>query len=111
MATLNKQNIADIIEFETNLGNAVPTVINGGGFSWVSSNDAEDFVAGFMGDDYAEPQQLEPGEEFPDFIDFVKPPYYADFTWFRIPHHNGYNQENNDIQVGILDINLIEFQK
>lgn len=98
--TMEKQRIFNKIMCETNMGNSIPSVINGGGFSWVC-NDAEDFIKGISGEDYADPMLLEKGEEFADFKDFLSGEEYEEMTFYVFKHRNGYNQENNDVQVGI----------
>lgn len=98
--TMEKQRIFNKIMCETNMGNSIPSVINGGGFSWVC-NDAEDFIKGISGEDYADPMLLKKGEEFADFKDFLSGEEYEEMTFYVFKHRNGYNQENNDVQVGI----------
>ncbi len=95
-----------------NAGYAVPCVINGGGFSWVS--DWEDGieqtgVSLSEDDDYNDVlEYIEPGKEFEDFRDCMTDEEYEGMVFVRVPHNTGYNQENFDYQFGIYEISEIE---
>lgn len=104
-------------------------VVNGGGFSWFSPSDDVDtildgkkemkhfkedgvewdeeiYLSLPMFDGYSEDVTiLSKGEEFGDFKDCMGEEY-EDMTFIRIKHNTGYNEENQDIQIGVWDYNF-----
>ena len=99
---MKKQDIFNWIETEQAWGNSVPVVINGGGFSYISPDDEVSFV---NDDDYAdEIEVIRKGEEFADFKSCLSDEEYESMTFVRIKHNTGYNEENQDIQVGVWEL-------
>ena len=110
-------------------GCSIPMVVNGGGFSWFSPSDDVDtildgkkemkhfkedgvewdeeiYLSLPMFDGYSEDVTiLSKGEEFGDFKDCMGEEY-EDMTFIRIKHNTGYNEENQDIQIGVWDYNF-----
>ncbi len=93
-----KQELEKWIKEVNNDGYSVPSVLNGGGFSWIN-----DWEEGKLDDYFDEIQVLQHGEEFPDFKFFLSDEEYNEMTFVRVAHKTGYNEENFDYQFGIYE--------
>lgn len=99
---MTKKELTEWIENENNQGNAVPCVINGGGFGYITY-DLTGWCSEFAHDDeYAdEVEPIAKGEEYEDFRECLDADEYNAMQFVRVRHRNGYNEENFDYQFGI----------
>lgn len=104
---MKKQELLDWIKSEQEMGNSIPVVVNGGGFSWLSHGDKLELPDDEYYDDI---QVLKRGDEFADFAANLSKVEYDDMTFVCVKHKTGYNQENMDIQVGTYDFEQEENQ-
>jgi len=99
-------------------GNSVPMCVNGGGFSMITPSDAESWykMEGIKSDDFIEYANalVEASNEDYDTVEDIKTDYIMsdfkdfidveDYTFFRINHNNGYNQDNAEIQIATYEL-------
>jgi len=102
---MTKKEVCEWMKEQTDSGNNIPVVMNGGGFSWVNNDIIDYFVDDIMTDEYLdEVYELTPDEVFEDFEDFdVKTSKDAKNPvdkFLLIKHNTGYNCENFSIQLG-----------
>lgn len=110
-------------------GCSIPVVINGAGFSWITPSDDIDVIlegdkamkhfsedgieydeevyfSTPMFDNYSDDVTiLASGEEYDDFKSCMGEEY-DDMTFILVHHNNGFNEENQDIQIGVWNYNF-----
>lgn len=95
-----KRELTAWLRANAECGNSVWAVINGGGASLFSPDDAEGLIEQIEGEDYNEPVVLEKGAEYEDFrLLMPADEYECTDRFILVEHANGYNEENNDIQI------------